>query len=155
MFPSSDLIEATRGAILARGQEGLPLLLEQLRSPDKGFFQLALGTFRELPGGEIDKVFAKELEQAPPERAALLIYAMADRPETVSVPAITTAAANGAKPVRLAAGQSSGRVGDASSLATLLKAALDKDAELSQTARESLAESQGREDRRRNCRDAA
>jgi HEAT repeat protein len=141
--PKQRLIEATRGAILARGQEGTPLLLEQLRSPDKGFFQLALGTFREFPGGEIDKLFAKELAQAPPERAALVIYAMADRPETVSVPAITKAAANGEKAVRLAAVESLGKVGDASSLATLLEAALDADAELSQTARESLAELKG------------
>ena len=40
--PKQRLVEATRGAILARGEEGIPLLLEQFRSPDKGFFQLAL-----------------------------------------------------------------------------------------------------------------
>jgi HEAT repeat protein len=141
--PKQRLIEATRGAILARGQEGMPILLEQLRSPDKGFFQLALSTFREFPGGEIDKAFAQELDQAPPQRAALLIYAMADRPETVLVPAITSAAAKGEKPVRLAAVESLGRVGDASCLATLLEVALDSDAELSESARASLAELKG------------
>lgn len=141
--PKQRLIEATRGAILARGQEGIPLLLEQLRSPDKGFFQLALGTFREFPGSEIDNVFAKELEQAAPERAALLIYAMADRPETVKVSAITSAAGKGDKGVKLAAVESLGRVGDASCLAMLLEAALDSDRELSESARASLADLKG------------
>ncbi len=42
--PQQRIIEATRGAILARGQDGIPLLIEQFRSPDRKLFQLALGT---------------------------------------------------------------------------------------------------------------
>ena len=48
--PMQRIIEATRGAILARNQDGIPLLLETFRSPDKKLFQLALGTAREFPG---------------------------------------------------------------------------------------------------------
>src|ERR1700685_1107887 len=40
--PKQRMLEATRGAILARRQDGIPLLIEQLRSPDKAFLQLAL-----------------------------------------------------------------------------------------------------------------
>ena len=40
--PRQRMLEATRGAILARGTEGVPLLVEQLRSNDKGLFQIAL-----------------------------------------------------------------------------------------------------------------
>ena len=81
--PEQRIIEATRGAILARNQEGIPLLIEQFRSPDKKRFQLALGTAREFPGGEVDKALAAELDGAKPERAALIILVMADPPETV------------------------------------------------------------------------
>ena len=60
-LPKQRILEATRGAILARGQAGIPLLVELLRSPDKKLFQLALGTAREFPGDEIDKALAAEL----------------------------------------------------------------------------------------------
>ena len=33
--PKQRMLEATRGAILARKPDGIPLLVEQLRSPDK------------------------------------------------------------------------------------------------------------------------
>ena len=61
--PRQRMLEATRGAILARGKEGIPLLVEQLRSTDKGLFQIALSTAREFPGREVDKALAAELEQ--------------------------------------------------------------------------------------------
>ena len=44
--PRQRKLEATRGAILARGEAGIPLLVEQLRSDDKKFLQLGLGTAR-------------------------------------------------------------------------------------------------------------
>src|SRR5262249_32663973 len=53
--PRQRMLEATRGAILARGRDGIPLLIEQLRSTDKGLFQIALGTAREFPGREVDQ----------------------------------------------------------------------------------------------------
>ena len=70
-LPQQRIIEATRGAILARGQQGIPLLLELFRSPDKKLFQLALGTAREFPGGDVDQALAAEMTRATPERAAL------------------------------------------------------------------------------------
>ncbi len=39
-LPKQRILEATRGAILARGRRGIPLLLEQLRSPDVTLFDL-------------------------------------------------------------------------------------------------------------------
>src|SRR5688500_11395386 len=52
--PRPRSLEATRGAILARKLQGIPLLIEQFQSPDNGLFQLALSTAREFPGGEVD-----------------------------------------------------------------------------------------------------
>ena len=142
-LPKQRILEATRGAILARGQAGIPLLVELLRSPDKKLFQLALGTAREFPGDEIDKALAAELDSASPDRAALIVLAMADRPETVVLPAVLIAAAQGPKKVRLVAISTLGRVGDASCLSTLLDAAVDTDSDLSQTASRALADLAG------------
>ncbi len=137
--PKPRIIEATRGAILARNEEGIPLLLELFKSSDKGLFQLALSTAREFPGGEVDKSLAAELNRAKPDRAALIVLAMADRPQTVVLPAIVKVARRGPKPVRLAAINALGRVGDESCLSTLLFTALNPDADIAESARSALA----------------
>ncbi len=136
--PEQRIVEATRGAILARGQEGIPLLVEQLRSSNKKLFQMALSTAREFPGGDVDQALAAELDSAPPERAALVILAMADRHETVKLAAVLKAAGSGNAQVRLAAIVALGRVGNATCLPSLLEIALESDAELSSAAKEAL-----------------
>jgi len=47
--PRQRQLEAIRGAILARQSAGLPLLLEQLRSPDKALFGIGLSTPANFP----------------------------------------------------------------------------------------------------------
>ncbi len=141
--PKQRILEATRGAILSRKDEGIALLLEQFRSSDKAMFQLALGTAREFPGDKIDQALAAELGRAAPERAALLLTAMTDRPATVVLPAVLQAAGSGPKPVRLAAINALGRVGDASCVAPLTQMAIDADADLAAAAKTALAELPG------------
>jgi HEAT repeat protein len=141
--PQQRILEATRGAILSRKQDGLALLVEQFRSPDKALFNLALGTAREFPGREVDAALATEVTKAPPERAALLVVAMADRPETVVLPAIVEAAGSGPKVVRLAAIGALGRVGNVSCLSLLLGLGVDADADLALTAKGALADLPG------------
>lgn len=143
--PKQRIVEATRGAILARGPEGIPLLVEQLRSSDKGLFQIALSTAREFPGGEVDKALAEELASAAPERAALIVAAMADRPDTVVLSAVAKAAEAGPKAVRVVAIGALARVGDGSSLEALLATAVDADADLAQAARSALADLPGKD----------
>jgi len=137
--PMQRMIEATRGAILARQQDGIPLLIETFQSPDKKLFQLALGTARELPGREVDKALASELVRAEPSRAALIVQAMADRPDTVDLATVLSAAEAGDKQVRMSAINALQRVGDASCLPALLLVAVDQDADLAQAAKETLA----------------
>jgi HEAT repeat protein len=138
--PRQRMLEATRGAILARKDAGIPLLLEQLRSADKALFQLGLSTAREVQGSEVDQVLAAEVESAASERAALVILAMADRPKSVLVPALVKAAGRGQQEVRLAAIDALGRVGNATSLDTLLEAAVEADPDLAQAAKTALGE---------------
>ncbi len=88
-LPKQRVLEATRGAILARQDEGIALLLEQLRSDDKKMFRMALGLAREFPGTQVDQALAGEIDHATPEHAALVIGAMADRRETVVLAALS------------------------------------------------------------------
>lgn len=142
--PLQRIIEATRGAILARKQDGIPLLIETFQSENKKFFQLALGTVREFPGGEIDKALAAEVAGATPARAALMIQAMADRPDTVVLASVLKAAEQGDKQVRLSAIDALKRVGDDSCLKALLQIAVADDQELAQAAKETLADLPGK-----------
>ena len=141
--PKQRVLEAVRGSILAHKDEGIAILVEQLRSPDNGLFQIALSTAREIQGTKIDEVLAAELGRATPERAPLVIVAMADRKESVVLSAVLKAAGSGPKPVRLAAIAALGRVGDASCLSSLVEIAQQDDAELTQTARAALGELPG------------
>ena len=86
--PKQRILEATRGAILARGSAGVPLLVEQLRSADKARLAIGLRVARELAGREVTEALVAELGRATPERQALLILALADRGDTAALPAV-------------------------------------------------------------------
>lgn len=141
--PQPRIIEATRGAILARGEHGVPLLLEQLRSPDRNLQRIALGSARELEASGLIAALVTELPGLPPERAALLIEALADRGTAAAVPALLQAAATGPKPVRLAAVRALGRAGDSTCVEQLLAIAAAGDADLASLAMASLASMSG------------
>ncbi len=137
--PKQKIIEATRGAILARKSDGIPLLIEQLRSEDKGLFQIGLGAARELPGREVADALAAELSRATPDRAALILLVFPNRNESGLPSAVFEVAKRGPKPVRIAAIGVIGRMGDAASLSTLLEIASESDEELTQAAKTALA----------------
>ena len=59
--PKPRKLEATRGAILARKSDGIPLLIEQIKSPDKAMMQIAFMTARELPGTDVTNALAAEV----------------------------------------------------------------------------------------------
>ena len=141
--PKQRVLEATRGAILARGADGVPLLVEQLRSDDKKFLQLGLGTARELPGEQVAAALVEELETASADRAPLLIYALADRKELVDAPAIVQAAVNGDDSIQLAAIKVLARADEASHIDALLQAAADENADVSLAAATALADMKG------------
>ena len=86
--PKQRVVEATRGAILARQPGGIELLVEQLQSDDKVMFSLGLSTARELPGGQVTAALATELAKASSHRQAMLLLALADRTDEAVVPAL-------------------------------------------------------------------
>jgi HEAT repeat protein len=143
--PRQRKIEATRGAILARGEAGVPLLLEQLRSPDEKSFRLGLTVAREMPAGATDRALADELAKLPPARGALLVTAMADRPKSTDVATLVKAAGAGSKEVRAAALAALGQMGNPAAVGTLLAGVTDADAGIAGAARAALAELRGAE----------
>ena len=62
-LPKQRILEATRGAILARQLDGIPLLLEQLRATDPELVGIGLRTARELPGRPVTEALAAELNR--------------------------------------------------------------------------------------------
>lgn len=143
--PKQRVLEAVRGAILARQNDGVALLLEQLRSPDKGFFQIGLRTARELPGTAVTQALAAELERTAPERQTALVMALADRNDAAALPAIRKAMSSGSKTTRLAALSALERIGTSADLPALLDVAVENDAELSKAAKTVLLRLPGRE----------
>jgi HEAT repeat protein len=143
--PAQRVLEATRGLILVQGSAGVPLLREQLQSPDKARLALGLRVARELPGSEVTETLIAELSKASPQRQALLILALADRGDRAAVPAVLQVAKAGAEIARNVALRALGRLGDAASVPVLLEAALDADAGVAQTAIAVLADMPGAE----------
>jgi len=138
-IPKQNILEATRGEILAGGDSAIPLLLEQLRSSDKGFLAIGLHTARELPGRAVTEALGQEMRRASPDRQANLLLAIADRKGSEVLPLVLQAAKNGTDKLRLVAVQILDRQGDISSVPVLLDAASGSDAALSQAAMTALA----------------
>ncbi len=142
-LPKTRIVEATRGAILARGSEGIPLLLEQLHSADKASYNLGLRVARELPGREVTDAVAAELPKAAGQRRGMLVMALADRGEARVLPIVLQAAGNGDEEVQILAIRALKRVGDASCAAALLDVVASGSEEVSKAALDVVGGLQG------------
>lgn len=143
--PKQQLLDATRGAILARQAKGVPLLVEQLRSPDKAMFGMAVSTARELPGPEATKAVAQELRRAVPQRQPLILLALADRSDPAAMPTIVDCARNGSQQLRLTAVGVLEKQGNVSNVPLLLECATGADADIAAAAKASLVRLYGSE----------
>lgn len=137
--PPQRHLEAIRGAILARGSDGIPLLLEQLESTDKDRMAIGLRTARELPGRDVSEALAAEMDRLSPAKRPLLLLALADRDDEAVLPAVVRAAQGGPKALRITAIGILIRLGDVSSVPVLLEAATESDAEIQNVAQETLS----------------
>ncbi len=143
--PDQRHLEAIRGAILARQSDGLPLLIEQLRSEDKKRLGIGLRTARELGGRNVTEALAVELDRLNPDRRPLLLLALADRSDSAVLPIVHKAAQSGPKELRITAINILIRLGDVSCVPVLLEAATEDDAELKQAAMETLVRLPGKD----------
>ena len=130
---------ATRGAILARGDAGLPLLAELLKADDAEHFGLGLGVAQERPGAAATKVLSDELGRAPAWKQVRLAAVLGARRDAAAVPALVAVARGGAPESRQAAIRALAQVADASSAAVLAELAGGDDAETAKAALAALA----------------
>lgn len=137
-------LEATRGAILARQTGGLPLLLEQLRSPNRAEFGMGLRTARELKGRAVTEAIGAEMDRADAERQVMLLLALSDRHDEAVLQKLLQAAEKGAKATRIASLGLLDRFGDLSAVPVLLSAAAGADADIAQPAKATLTRMEGK-----------
>ena len=143
--PKQRKLEAIRGAILARGSGGLPLLLEQLRSPDNAQFGIGARTARELPGRDVTEALARELGQASVDHQVPLVLALADRNDSAVLPTVLQVAQSGPKQARVAVLGLLDRFRDLACVPVLLNAATETDADVARPAKAALARIGGKD----------
>jgi HEAT repeat protein len=148
--------EVIRGTIIAKGSGGIPLLVETLRSPVKRLANIAVFTARDLGRGEaaddalaaaVDGALVGELQAATAagaiDRGTILIDVLAERNTGTAsdrvLAAFSQAAADGVKPIRLAAIGALGRSGNAAVVEPLLEVVADDDPGIAATARGAVA----------------
>ncbi|MDR1963072.1 MAG: HEAT repeat domain-containing protein, partial [Planctomycetaceae bacterium] len=138
--------------ILARGLDGINLLVAQLNSESPKFFGVGLKAGRELPAGAaVTKAMVEQLgKQSDPLRKAKLVRSIGDRKDkeskVVSLPAISELAKSGDVAVRVAAIDSLRNVGDPSVLPILIDAANQTESpEIANAAQNTLRNLPGKE----------
>lgn len=151
--PEPRQAEAMRGAIIARGRDGVPLLVALLQAPSKRLFNMGLSTAREFAAGpgrdaavayEVDLALLKTASGGTlgGDRLPLVFDLLADRNAGGAGTAVQQAlveAAAGEPAVRSAAIRALGRCGDASAADRLLDLAATGDDAVATTVRQAVA----------------
>jgi HEAT repeat protein len=136
---------ALRGAILARGSDGVALLRENLRSDDYILFSAACQTALEMTGEGVTPALTSAVNQLPADNQILVIWTLGKRGDPAALPALTALAQKGPKNVRIEAIKAFPQIGDGSAVPVLVELLADADRQVSQNAQEALAAMQGRE----------
>ncbi len=143
--PNQRHLEAIRGAILARGSDGVDLLVEQLESGDKENVGVGLRAARELPGRDVTEALASEMNRLGAAERPLLLLAIADRRDDAVLPTVLKAAQDGPKPLRVTAIGILIHLGDIGCVPALLEAATGGDQEIQAAAMETLVRLPGKD----------
>ncbi len=127
-----------RGAILARGKEGVALLIPAVRGPDDALAAAAVRAAMESSAPEITDALVAALPDLPPERQGLLFGVLAARGDARVLPVVLQAAQGGDARLRILALSTLKRVGDATCVPALLDAAMGDHVEVAEAARDAL-----------------
>lgn len=128
-----------RGAIMARGKDGLPILKEAIASKDHTQFAAAISTSYEMEGAPVTAVLIEQLPKLSADGQVMVFQALALRGDRSAVAVALAAAKQGDKSVRLAAMRTLSALGDPSVVATILELLGDSSREVANAAQECLA----------------
>ena len=129
---------ALRGVILVRGNDGLALLREQLRSDDYILFSAAAQAAQEMSVGGVTKVLTGALGELSADNRIVVIEALGKRGDTAALPALFKATRRGPTTVRVAAIEAVVEMQQASAVPVLVKLIDASDAEVAKAAQEGL-----------------
>ncbi|MGH7971469.1 MAG: family 16 glycoside hydrolase [Limisphaerales bacterium] len=116
---------ATRGAILTRGKDRVPFLIEQLRAHEEAIRDVALVTIREVPDDALADALNQEVTSAAPALQGRLLMALIDCHDKSSIPVIQSLCGSAEPKLRTTAMMVLGRLGP--DAAPALLALLEKD----------------------------
>jgi len=129
---------ALRGAVLARRKEGIPLLIEAIRSADYVLTAAAARTAIEMPGAEVTAALAGELPKLSVDKQVLIVNTLGHRGDVTAGPALLELATKGDPAVRLSAIRNVTHLGYAPALTLLAELALTGEGNLATVARDCL-----------------
>jgi len=130
---------AWRGAIMAREKDGLPLLLQVLRSTEPGMATAGLRIAIEMKDAGVSKALAGELGKVPADMQIKLCSVLGKRGDASSIQALLGLAKTGEKAGRLAAIRAAAEIGNAGATEGLISLLKDPDGEVAQAAYAGLA----------------
>ncbi len=116
---------ATYDGILARGADGLDVVVKNLVNDDWNVFASSLKAVREIPGDKVGETLLRESKKLPAERRAMVLEAIGDRGEKVVLPELIAGVKSDGKAIRLASIRALKTVGDDTAVKPLLDAALE------------------------------
>ncbi len=136
---------ALRGAVLLRGDEGIPLLVEAIRGKDFVLVEAAARTAMEMPGSAVTKAIAAVLPNLPADKQILLTQTFGWRHDPAAVPALVSLAKKGETSARVAAIRALPEIGSPDAIPALAELLSDRDEKVAEAARRALAGLEGKE----------
>lgn len=134
---------AAQNLILAQGEQGIPLMVEQLKSDNLAMRGVGLRAARLIKSEAVGKALLELLGQVPADQQAKLITAMADRGDKGALAEVVKAASSSVKELRLAAIEALVKLGGADQVGLLMKAAADADPDVVAAAKMVLVDTPG------------
>lgn len=137
--PEPRLVEATRGAILSRGNDGIAMLVEKLGSDNERIRFVALTAARQIQGDGVVDSLKAAVDEVPSSQSPVFLIALGDRGDTEFIETMLAAVSAEDTNTRLAAIGVLQEIGDVSCVKLLLEAAADDVLSVAEAAQQTLA----------------
>lgn len=137
--PEPVRMAALRNSLLARGEGGLPSLVESLAAPEAWGQGAALSAARGWPDAAAARALAAAMDKLPPDRQREVIELCGDRADAALAPLLVPWTQTGEVATRVAAIRALGEIADPASLSGWTVRVLDPEAAVAEAARGALA----------------
>ncbi len=121
--PEMIRIGALRGLAMSGGKEAVPILSAALKAGEPKVQAQAIRQLSTIPGAEVTTALGQALAGMDTLGKVRVLAALADRGDKGAIPVFLRAAKDPAQPVRVAAMQGLGKIGDASVISLLAETA--------------------------------